>query len=142
MRTPENCQATILVSHSADVGDWVQEFERQASIAGLKLLSADQLRGSPMEMRRELLDSELVVAVVDPDSSSNTPWVEFVVGAAFALRKTVWLVTPEPPSPGTSAAGWFEELKRAVGAPLSGGPGEIIRRLDWFCDRSRRAKAC
>jgi hypothetical protein len=141
MRTPQSRERTILVSHSADVRDWVQEFERQASIAGFEVLSANQLRDSPPDLIRGLRSSEFVLAVVDPDSTSNTPLVEFVVGAAIGLLKTVWLVTPEPPGPRASAPGWFEELKSAVGAHFWGSPGETLQRLDWLADRSHERKA-
>lgn len=129
MRTQSNPPAMILMSYSADVSNWVQAFETQARAVGYDVLSANGLKRKPFEMMRAVRSSALVIAVIDPASAVNLSWIAFVVGAAFALRKKVWLVTPEPPLHDQEPNERFDELRRAIGAHLWGTPSEVVRRL-------------
>jgi hypothetical protein len=133
MRVSRKDRATILIADSLEIPNWVREFRREATKGGITLLAASQLRDNPLGMKRALLDSDLVLVFADPIAVVNTSWATFLVGAALALNRPVWLVTPSPVPLQQPVAQSFDDLRAAVGAHVWGSPKEIVHRIgDWL----------
>ncbi len=130
---------SIFISHTADVRDWVRQFEVEINSAGFDSCTAHELTSgasTAREMMRRLRASDLVVAVADPDLGSSTPWVEFSTGVALGMGKDVWLVTPQPVNLESLGDSRFSQLLRAVGSHTHGSPSDIARRVAQRLERS------
>jgi nucleoside 2-deoxyribosyltransferase len=86
--------AEVFVSHSSADRAWVDDFSRSLKPYGLATWTDNTLRpGEDIEtlLRKALVDSDIVVAVID-SSSATLPNVLFELGAAAALGKKLFLI--------------------------------------------------